>query len=424
MSSEGTLSTIGQIAVTVSDVATALAFYRDALGLTFLFGAGPNLAFLNADGVRIMLSTPQGAGSVGHNSILYFKVRDIVAVHAAVVGRGAVSERAPRLAAKLPGHELWTGFLRDPDGNLVGLMEEKTVGPALPMPVADSQSPRRERPAPATRPETAKRASSDGWMHWFLQPPEGAARALPGWARALNFLAALGLIAAALYWPFTQLGITWNWAAVYRYREKFLQGYELTAVIATASLVLSVLFGILSALAGRARLLPLRYANRIYVDLVRGTPLLVQILILYYVTANAIGISDRNVAGVLILSFSYGAYISEVIRAGIENIGKTQLDSAKAIGLTTTQTYRYVIFPQALRQILPSLAGQLVSLIKDSALLSIISVSEFTKNAEEAGNITFSVLECYLVLAVGYLILTLPISFLTRYLEGRSRFET
>ena len=259
---------------------------------------------------------------------------------------------------------------------------------------------------------------------WFFLPPEGSAKSLPAWVKALNFLAALGLIAAALYWPFTQLETRWNWTGVFRYRDKFLQGYELTMVISAAALVLSTILGMVSALAGRAPFLPLRYANRIYVDLVRGTPLLVQILVLYYVTANAIGITDRNVAGVIILSLSYGAYLSEIIRAGIENIGKTQLDSAKAIGLTTTQTYRYVIFPQALRQIMPSLAGQLVSLIKDSALLSIISVSEFTKNAEEAGNITFSVLECYLVLAVGYLILTLPISFLTRYLEGRTRFET
>jgi predicted enzyme related to lactoylglutathione lyase len=119
------LSTIGQIAVTVSDVAAALAFYRDALGLTFLFAAGPNLAFLDAGGVRLMLSTPQGAGEVNRNSILYFKVSDIVAVHAAIVARGATSERAPQLAAKMPDHELWTGFLRDPDGNLVGLMEER-----------------------------------------------------------------------------------------------------------------------------------------------------------------------------------------------------------------------------------------------------------------------------------------------------------
>lgn len=116
---------IGQIAITVSDVAAALAFYRDVLGLRFLFSAGPNLAFLDAGGVRLMLSTPQGAGSVGHNSILYFKVADIVAVHAGIVARGAVNERTPQLAAKLPDHELWTGFIRDPDGNLVGLMEEK-----------------------------------------------------------------------------------------------------------------------------------------------------------------------------------------------------------------------------------------------------------------------------------------------------------
>lgn len=122
-----TLSTIRQIAMTVSDVDAALTFYRDVLGLTFLFSAGPNLAFLDAAGIRVMLSTPQGSGAVGQNSILYFKVSDIVAVHAALVERGAKDERAPQLAAKMPDHALWTGFLRDPDGNLVGLMEEKPL---------------------------------------------------------------------------------------------------------------------------------------------------------------------------------------------------------------------------------------------------------------------------------------------------------
>jgi predicted enzyme related to lactoylglutathione lyase len=125
MSNELKLSTIGQIAITVSNVEVALSFYRDALGLGFLFSAGPDLAFLDADGIRLMLSTPQGAGAVGSNSILYFKVSDIEATHAAVLARGAVNERAPQLAARLPDHELWTGFLRDPDGNLVGLMEER-----------------------------------------------------------------------------------------------------------------------------------------------------------------------------------------------------------------------------------------------------------------------------------------------------------
>ena len=117
--------TIRQIAVTVSDVDAALRFYRDLLGIPFLFRAGPELAFLDAGGVRLMLGTPQGAGLIGHNSILYFAVSDIVAVHADLVARGAASERAPALAARMPDHELWTGFLKDPDGNLVGLMEER-----------------------------------------------------------------------------------------------------------------------------------------------------------------------------------------------------------------------------------------------------------------------------------------------------------
>ena len=125
MSTELKVSEIGQIAITVSDVGKALPFYRDVLGLTFLFSPGPNLAFLSAGKVRIMLSTPQGAGTVGHNSILYFKVTDIVATHSAIVARGATNERPPQLAAKMPDHELWIGFIRDPDGNLIGLMEER-----------------------------------------------------------------------------------------------------------------------------------------------------------------------------------------------------------------------------------------------------------------------------------------------------------
>jgi predicted enzyme related to lactoylglutathione lyase len=119
------MNEIGQIAVTVSDVAKVLPFYRDALGLKFLFSPSPDLAFLSVGSVRIMLSTPQGSGKVGANSILYFKVKNIVAAYAEVVARGATAERPPQLTAKLPNHELWIGFLRDPDGNLVGLMEEK-----------------------------------------------------------------------------------------------------------------------------------------------------------------------------------------------------------------------------------------------------------------------------------------------------------
>jgi predicted enzyme related to lactoylglutathione lyase len=119
------LSDIGQIAITVSDVATALPFYRDVLGLHFLFSPSAHLAFLAAGSIRIMLSTPQGAGTIGANSTLYFKVEDIAATYAAIVARGAKVEREPQLAAKMPDHELWIGFVRDPDMNLIGVMEEK-----------------------------------------------------------------------------------------------------------------------------------------------------------------------------------------------------------------------------------------------------------------------------------------------------------
>jgi predicted enzyme related to lactoylglutathione lyase len=125
MTSEHALSEIRQIAITVSDVSALLPFYRDVLGLQFLFSPAPNLAFLAAGSVRLMLSTPQGAGTAGQNSILYFKVTDITATYSAIVERGAKTERPPQLAAKMPDHELWIAFVRDPDGNLVGLMEEK-----------------------------------------------------------------------------------------------------------------------------------------------------------------------------------------------------------------------------------------------------------------------------------------------------------
>lgn len=115
---------IGQIALTVSDVDTALGFYRDILGLPFLFQPSPQLAFLQAGATRLMLTTPQGAGAVGANSVLYFSVEDITATYQALVTKGATAERAPRLAAKMPDHELWLGFVRDPDQNLIGLMAE------------------------------------------------------------------------------------------------------------------------------------------------------------------------------------------------------------------------------------------------------------------------------------------------------------
>lgn len=125
MSPSATVSEIGQIAVTVKDVAAARRFYSEILGLSVLFDAGPNLSFLAAGSVRIMLTTSAGAGEAGKNSVLYFKTASLVSTYDAIVARGATPERAPQLTAKMPDHELWMAFVRDPDNNLVGLMEER-----------------------------------------------------------------------------------------------------------------------------------------------------------------------------------------------------------------------------------------------------------------------------------------------------------
>ena len=262
------------------------------------------------------------------------------------------------------------------------------------------------------------------WSRLFVAPVPSNRTPLPLWIRALNFCIAGLLISLLFYLPFQRLAYHLRWDSVYKYREMFLLGWLTTISISVSALVLSTTIGLAAALAQRSSWLTLRYLSKIYVELVRGTPLLVQILIFFYVIADAFGVSNRYVVGVLTLSIFSGAYISEIIRAGIESIGQSQLESARAIGLTRSQTYRYVIFPQALRQTLPPLAGQFVSLIKDSSLLSIISISEFTWNAQTVNSRTFSTLESYIPLAAGYLILTLPISLWTRHLERKHRFET
>ena len=123
--SEFGLSEIGQVAVTVSDLERAVAFYRDALGMKHLFSAPPGLAFFAAGNIRLMLSCPEKPDSERFTSVLYFKVAEIQAARDALAARGVSFEAEPHRVAKMPDHELWMAFFRDPDRNLLGLMCEK-----------------------------------------------------------------------------------------------------------------------------------------------------------------------------------------------------------------------------------------------------------------------------------------------------------
>lgn len=241
---------------------------------------------------------------------------------------------------------------------------------------------------------------------------------------AVSFAIAFSFLSLLAMAAFISLDYDWNWASVYKYKKKFIDGWLLTIQVSSVSLVVACFIGGLSALAARSSLLPLRYLFKIYVEGTRGTPLLVQILLIFYVFADAAHIENRYVVGVLVLSLFSGAYVSEIFRAGIESVGSSQLLSAKSIGFTPYQTFRYIVFPQGLRRSLPALAGQFANLIKDSSLLSIIAISEFTLNAQEVNTSTLNAFESFFPLAIGYLILTLPVFYLSRHLEKQLTFDS
>jgi polar amino acid transport system permease protein len=218
---------------------------------------------------------------------------------------------------------------------------------------------------------------------------------------------------------FSNISYDFNWAHVYEYKQKFINGFFMTVIISFFALILSFIIGLFFAYAQNSKLIMLRFFARFYIEIIRGTPLLVQILIFFYVFANNLGFENRYIVGTFILAIFSGAYVCEIIRAAIESIEKEQFETSLCLGMSNYQMYRYIIFPQAFKRMLPSLTGQFASIIKDSSLLSIIAISEFTMNAQEVDAITYSTLESYIPLAIGYLILTYPISYYTKSLEKK-----
>lgn len=221
------------------------------------------------------------------------------------------------------------------------------------------------------------------------------------------------------FFLFGSMHVSLQWEMVWRYRRVFWQGWLETVLIASAALALSSLLGGFIIMARRSLFSGLRVSALALVEIIRGTPLLVQILFFFYVIAHGVGFDNRFFVGIFILSLFSSAYTAEIIRGGIEAVPLSQWESAKILGLTRFQTYRYVILPQVLRHLAPALTGQLASLIKDSSLLSIIGMKEFTMAAQQVNAATYCTLESYFPLACGYLLLTLPLSIGSRFLEKK-----
>jgi len=236
---------------------------------------------------------------------------------------------------------------------------------------------------------------------------------------ALNYLLVCVLIILVFWSSVSVLNISFNFGFVSLYRIRIWDGFLLTIILSVISLVVSLVLGCLVAIGQISRFLPARYLCDVYVKVIRGTPLIMQIYLFFYIIGAAWGIDNRIVAGALILSVFEGAYIAEIIRGSFLSLDDTQLEAARSIGFTRGQTLRYVIIPQMVARTLPALTGQFANVIKDSSLLSIIAVIEMTQTMREISATTFQLFESYLFLGALYLCLTLPITFVGRLFEKK-----
>lgn len=244
----------------------------------------------------------------------------------------------------------------------------------------------------------------------------------------LKFLLLSGVVVWLLYAGTKGLGYKWQWFRVPRYlfavKEgvfvpgALLQGLATTIKISAVSLGLSFSFGLITALLRLSNSVTGRFFSRIYLELVRNTPLLIQLFLIYFVVSPILLLSPFFSA-VLALSLFEGAYASEIIRSGIVSIPKGQWESAYSVGLSTFNTYRFVILPQTFRQVLPPLTSQGISLVKDSALVSTIAIYDLTMQGRAIVSQTFLAFEIWFTVAAIYLILTLTLSLLVTVLESR-----
>jgi len=222
------------------------------------------------------------------------------------------------------------------------------------------------------------------------------------------------------------LGYDWQWYRVPRFllsteggvwtAGPLLQGLLVTLEISTLSLVCTLVLGLTAALFRLSASFTARALARGYLELIRNTPLLIQIFFVYFVLSPVLDIG-AFASAVLALSLFEGAYAAEILRAGIVSLHRGQWEAAHSLGLGAFDTYRYVILPQAVRRVLPPLAGQAISLIKDSSLVSTIAIYDLTMQGQKIVSETFLAFEIWFTVAAIYLVMTFGLSLAVRALE-------
>jgi polar amino acid transport system permease protein len=197
-----------------------------------------------------------------------------------------------------------------------------------------------------------------------------------------------------------------------------LNGLWVTLKISFFAAILTFIIGTIVAFMKLSSYQFLKDIATVYITIVRGTPLLVQIFLFYFIVANIFEL-DRFVAGVLALGIFFGAYMAEILRGAIQSIDKGQLEAANSLGISKFQAMRYIILPQAFKRALPTLVGEMIALIKDSSLVSVISITDLTKVGKEIVANTFSPFETWIVIALVYLSITSVLSYVGHKLEKR-----
>jgi polar amino acid transport system permease protein len=240
------------------------------------------------------------------------------------------------------------------------------------------------------------------------------------------------ILVFAVVWFFStgteKLGYNWQWYQIPQYiftHDKngyvagpLWDGLMVTFRISVISLALSFMIGLGTALFRLSHSFVAQTIARIYLETIRNTPLLIQLFFIYFVLGPVLGIS-RMVAAILALSLFEGAYASEIFRAGMVSLHRGQWEAAYSLGLSTFDTYFFIILPQAIRRVLPPLTSQAISLIKDSALVSTIAIYDLTMQAQAVIAETFLTFELWFTVAGMYLMVTVTLSILVSYMEHR-----
>ncbi|MBO8415447.1 MAG: amino acid ABC transporter permease [Proteobacteria bacterium] len=214
--------------------------------------------------------------------------------------------------------------------------------------------------------------------------------------------------------------MTFDFSLITSHFPLLLIGALVTIEITAVSVAIGVMVGLFVGVAELSRYPWLRIPAKIYVDFIRGTPLLVQIFIIYFALPIVLGMRiEPFVAAVAACSINSGAYVAEIFRAGIQSIDKGQMEAGRSLGMSWTQTMVHIVIPQAFRRIIPQLGNEFIAMLKDSSLVSVIGFEELTRKGQLIIASTYGSLEIWSAVAIIYLVMTLSITRFVAYLEKR-----